>query len=383
MAKAKYFLEKFPFFFLTFPLFIILHIEKQYYHLIIYKYVIREILQLFIAPFIIFIISLLLFRQLYKSYVYSFILMFFFFFFADIKDKLTSINHDFFLSRYSFLLPFIGLVCAAVFVWIRRKKNEPKRLLLYINLLFLLFIAIDAIGILLKDTKLKTSQKKNNSLTDYSSCAECFRPDIYYIIFDSYTSSETLKKEFNYDNRAMDSFLMQKGFRIINNSRSNYNFTAYSIASCFNLAYLDGINTRIRIYSNEYLPLLHTIYNSRLIPMLEKEGYKILNQSIFDFNNYPSQIPEIDLWNFEILYQRYNIFKKINKEVGWLIRPRFGINTKQRPNTKYIDSRNEHDSNAISALTACASASDAQPRFIYTHIMLPHPPFIFDSSGHK
>ena len=383
MKNIKRLLGNYPLFFLTIPLFIIIHIEKEYHHIIVYKFVYRELIELLIAPVIFFGISFLMMRQLHKSYVFSFILMIIFFFFADLKDTLYDITPDIFISRYSFLLPLVVLICIVAYVLNKRKKGAFTKLLLYINVLFLLFITVDIIAIGLKDIKQKIIHRSNSMVTDYSPCADCFKPDIYYIIFDSYSSTGILQKEFNYDNSDVDSFLLRKNFRIIKNSRSNYNFTAYSIASCFNLTYLAGINTQIKIYANEYLPLLQTIYNSDLIPMFEKEGYKIINQSVFDFKNHPSQIPEFNVWEFETLYQRHNIFKKIDREIGWLIRSKLGITRKKNTITKYIAARDKHDSDAINALINTAGLNDKQPRFVYTHVLLPHAPFSFDSLGHR
>ncbi len=63
-------------------------------------------------------------------------------------------------------------------------------------------------------------------------------PDIYYIIFDSYTGSRSLKKYWNYDNSEIANYLDRKGFYIASESRSNYPRTNFSMPSTFNMQYL-------------------------------------------------------------------------------------------------------------------------------------------------
>ncbi|MEI9943094.1 MAG: sulfatase-like hydrolase/transferase [Chitinophagaceae bacterium] len=385
MKKTRELLENYPFFFVAIPAFIILHIEKEYHQLISYKFVYVEIISLFIAPFILFGLSLVLLRHLKKSYAYSLILILIFYFFGYAKDTLSRNFPESFVSRYTFLLPALLLIFIISFIKIRNTKSSFKRIFFFTNVLFLVFIIIDAVIIGLKDIKniSVSSGNKSSLLSGYTPCADCNKPDIYYIVFDSYTSSQTLLKEFNYNNYKIDSFLRAKEFYIVNNSKSNYNFTAYSIASCFNLNYLKDISLQKKIHSDDYLPLLTTIYNSELPAMLEKEGYEIINQSIFDFKNLPSQIPEYNIWGFETLYQQHNILKKIDKEIGWLIYSKLAIKPQPYPFRKDISDRDKHDSDAINALDNITAMQETQPRFIYTHILLPHAPFSFDSLGHK
>ena len=67
--------------------------------------------------------------------------------------------------------------------------------------------------------------------------------DIYYIILDSYTSSDSLKQYLNFDNSEFNNFLMKKGFYIANKSRPNYLITYLSIPSSLNMEYIHFLNS--------------------------------------------------------------------------------------------------------------------------------------------
>ena len=67
------------------------------------------------------------------------------------------------------------------------------------------------------------------------------KPDIYFLLFDAYTSSLGLKENYQYDNSGFDRYLAQKGFHIQRASRSNYKYTILSMPSIFNMCYLDRL----------------------------------------------------------------------------------------------------------------------------------------------
>src|SRR6202000_1611417 len=75
----------------------------------------------------------------------------------------------------------------------------------------------------------------------YKPCDTCANPDIYFLLFDEYASSRALWQSLGYDKRGVDSFLLQRGFHIQYDSRSNYHYTPFSMASILNMSYLRGI----------------------------------------------------------------------------------------------------------------------------------------------
>ena len=85
------------------------------------------------------------------------------------------------------------------------------------------------------------------------------RPDIYYIIPDSYPSDTWLKEAMNFDNSAFTQALRDRGFIVAEHAQSNYGATFTSLASTLNMRYYDSnpsqINTldflRVAIAENE------------------------------------------------------------------------------------------------------------------------------------
>ena len=380
----KKILEKFPFFLATIPLFLFLHIEKKHQDLIVYRFVWKEMVELFVASFLIAGIFLVLVRNLRRSAVFALPAILTFYFFCDLKDFLHNWNDNVFLSRYSFLLPLITIALISVFIAIKNSKSDFRKLFIYANTLFLVLIVYE-LAALATSSYFKEARKDTSiSAAGYSACDSCSRPDIYYLVFDAYTSSDVLQSEFNYANLQLDSFLAQKNFFQLRRSRSNYNLTPFSIGSTFDLDYLHSLDTEKDFFLNEYLPGLSTVYNSELVKILKKQGYAIFNHSIFNFEDIPSTIPPFDEWELKLIYTRHNLIKKIDGDIGWLIRSRLNNPVKKMDtNTTYEIERDKHVTNTLHALFATFTTKIDPPKFVYGHILLPHPPYTFDSLGNK
>ncbi len=63
------------------------------------------------------------------------------------------------------------------------------------------------------------------------------RPDIYYLIPDSYPSDIWLERALNYDNSEFTNALKDRGFVIADQAQANYGITFLSIASTLNMQY--------------------------------------------------------------------------------------------------------------------------------------------------
>jgi Sulfatase len=365
-------------------LFLVLHIEQKFQHLIVYRFVWKEIIELFVSSFVITGIFVLFVRRLRKAAVFALPALLTFYFFPDLKDFLHNWNDKVFLSSYTFLLPLITIVLISIFVLIQRSSSDFRKLFLYINSLFFVLIIYE-LCVLVIGTNPKTS-KKDSLVTAarYSPCDSCARPDIYYLVFDAYTSSAVLRSEFNYNNLQLGSFLAQKNFFEVHKSTSNYNLTPFSIGSTFNLDYLYGLDTRKDFFLNEYLPGVSTVYNSELFKMLKKQGYIIFNHSIFNFDGIPSTIPPFDAWELNLIYKRQNLIKKIDGDIGWLIRRKLNMTGKKTDTTTmYGIERDKHVTNTLNALVTTITTKTNAPKFVYGHILLPHSPYTLDSAGNK
>jgi hypothetical protein len=150
--------------------------------------------------------------------------------------------------------------------------------------------------------------------------------------------------------------------------------------------YLDRLKVSENLFrKKEYLPAVYAMYDTDLIKILEKEGYQIINQSIFKIRNHPPAAPLYNIWMLDQLYEKHNIFRGLNDDLGWLLQSKFAfrLNTKKQKADENARARDEHVERTYDALLKTIPAQSPRPRFVYSHFMIPHYPFTYDSAGNK
>ena len=372
-------IKSYPLFLVLLPCFILLHIENGYHHLIDYHFVVKEIVLLFAVPFIVYGIVFLLVRSSPKANAISFCILLVFFFLGELKDMLRIHWPSGPFQKYTVLVPVTLIVLCMLCWFLSRTRHDLRRIVLFFNLIFILFIIIEAATL---EQKRTPAAYPPPAALSFNPCSDCATPDIYYIIFDGYASSDMLRHDFGFANDSIENFLHESGFRVIPHSRSNYNLTPFSIASIFDLYYLPRTDTSIDYYLKNYLPATQAVYTSALPSLLEKQGYSFINHSIFNFAGHPSTIKPFDIWKVSKLYQQHNILKKMDNEIGWQYPSWLHVKIGPSP-LGYISTRDAHDSAALKQLFTTIGEKRTKPAFVYTHIFIPHSPYSFDSTGHK
>ena len=318
----------------------------------------------------------LVFRRFLPSWLHaglmSFSLLTFHFFFGAIQDLLRTSWPGSFVSRYVFLLPAALILFVLLFRWLRSKTRPVARLSYFINLLLLLLILID-----LGQWSYNRLQQRSHPVlpAGTTACTHCDSPDIFLIMADEYAGDRSLRDLFSFNDSAFYRQLEQRGFRVLRQSASNYNYTPYSIASTLNMDYLD-LDRRGK------KPLLaycyETIANNQLLGFLRYQGYQLLNYSYFDFPGQPTYTQETFLPNRTRLITGQTFLSRIEKEMRFQLSTRFNLQTEARKQAYF----NKGNNDKLYELTLqAASEKPAKPRFVFTHLMLPHYPYYFDHDG--
>lgn len=368
---------RYPLFVLLLPLFFIFHGYVENYFFMSWNDC-WSLLGMYLAgTIIVFLLALLLMRDKMKAAVFTGYLLSVYFFFGAVHDFLR--RHNLFIVRYSLLLPTL-LVLTVLFAWFIKKRTSFHRLPLFLNSLFLLYILVDTGFLVGKALQRQSPNPANYSLMSLpvGRCDSCPRPDIYLIVFDEYTNSRTLKDIYHYDNSAFDSFLVNEGFHIQYNSHSNYGATLLSMSSMLNYSYLNEMNG---ITFRNYKDMLDGIARNKVVNFLYARGYTVINNSPFDLAGHPSarELPFIPvkgrlisnrtLWNYMI--------KDVEKSMKKLLFGEWGFAAGEGAKA---DRLNRYE---LEQTKAESQTQSDRPRFVYAHLMMPHPPYLYDSLQHR
>lgn len=321
----------------------------------------------------------LYFRNITKAALVAFFIMAFYFFFGALHDFLKA-NANRYFSSYSFLLGVFFILLIILAVSIKKTHRWFKPLPAFLNILFLVYILIDA-GSLIS----KAIHPSRNSLSVYSfakentfvDCADCAKPDIYFLIMDEYASSSSLAQWYNYQND-LDSFLLQKKFSIQAHSRSNYNFTPFSMASILNMSYIQGINNTKVTDVNNYSTCELLIRNNEVIKMLSAAGYDIVNYSIFKLAGHPALVQQSFLPLNTLLITERTLLANIRKDLGWKLARWYPFKWFWANDIMSINKSNHQ---LIDLVKKSATTKNTRPRFIYAHFYMPHLPYYYDKHG--
>ncbi|HVG40762.1 MAG TPA: hypothetical protein VM888_04045, partial [Chitinophagaceae bacterium] len=235
---------------LLLPLFFVFHGYVAHYHFVPLLDALLLILFYLFISLSLWVLFYFILRSWRKAAIFTLIILSFHFFFGSLHDGLKYAFGSSFITRYTFLLPVCFLVLVFLFIYVRKSSASFFKLTCYINSLLLLLLIWDAVVLIQKNN---TASIQTTTLSaGISKCDTCTKPDIFLIIADEYAGHQELKEIFKFDNTPFENELKSRGFHIINNARSNYNGTPFSVASTLNMSYLSIKEVN---YSNNDLAL--------------------------------------------------------------------------------------------------------------------------------
>lgn len=369
-------LKKHPFFVILIPVFFVLHGFLYYFGFIGLK---EAALLAFIyctgSAVLYFALWLLFRRKGAKAALVAAYLLMSFFFFGAVKDFLF--RHFPLISRYSFLLSAMILTLLLV-VWMVNKTSTPGRVVFLLNLLFSLYIIIDVVilaGYYVHPPANKFSVTTGNGAV-YKPVAGTSRPDIYFLIFDEYASSLSLKEIYGYSND-IDSYLGEKGFRVLPGSFANYNYTPASIASILNMSFINGLRDSTVLTAKDMNYCFGLIKNNEVNKFLIGLGYEIVNCSHFNLLTSPVTVDDPILPVKTGLITDNTLSSKIKRDI-------FGdINwnpfQKLMPGRKVnLDQSNQH---LLTMIREQSRKKKSHPVFVFGHLYMPHDPYLYDKNN--
>lgn len=378
MTKLLAFIKSRPVFWILLPVFFVFRGFTDNYYAIPLKDAFLLLLLYLGLSFLFFVIGRLFFKNVWKAAIFSFGIMAFHFFFGAIQDFLKAGFDDAIITRYSFLIPFFLLVFVLLIWFLKRTKRSMTRISLYLNLLLCIFILFDAVLLIQKTLHRNLSMNVQPSYN--ISCDTCVKPDIYFLVFDEYSSTAALKETWNYDNSGLDSFLVEKGFKLLPQSRSNYNFTEFSIASTLSLDYLN-IPSPSACTIKDYNHCFELIKNNQVGSILSAMDYDITNYSIFDIQKNPSPVRESFLPLKTKLITSQTFISRLKRDLFHLLLiGKFEIKWLSKD---LMYSTHHANQKIIKAILTDTSYNQNRPRFVYSHIEMPHPPFYYNKYGQE
>ncbi|MBT3240258.1 MAG: hypothetical protein HON98_00820 [Chloroflexi bacterium] len=200
-------------------------------------------------------------------------------------------------------------------------------------------------------------------------------PDIYYIILDGYGRADILDEIFEYDNSDFIDSLKSRSFIVPEESHSNYPRTVLSVASTLNMDYISTLIPGLEdsIFWWLMSPLID---HSQTRLMLESVGYQmvsvatdwsITDNTSTDFYFKPNPVSLSDFENHLVT----------TTPLGFLLSPVI----RSFSSLPSFDGHRESIDYSFKTLSDIPEMPGA--KFTFSHIVTPHPPFVFNENGNS
>lgn len=371
-------LKNIPFFLLLLVAFFCLHGSVENYGYLDLSEVlwVGIIISGYVVAF--FFIAVILIKNKLLAALITFFTALWYLFFGAIHDGIKSIGWLHFMHSYSVLLPLL-MVCNVVYIYLlKRNVAFQSKLFFYLNILLFVYCIFDGILLLNKHTADKNISNTSALIFDTSKVKA--RPNVYFIVLDCYAGYQSLQDSFGFKNDSFYTFLKQKSFKILP-STSNYDFTFYSMASTLNMEYIKGDFENKTASQKDIQQRFNEVRYAAVFSAFSAMNYNIENYSFFDVNVkqgiYNHSNSFFPMHSFLLLNKVFH--KRLLSDLGWMLH--YGKFKIDWLTTEKIYRSDTYNKKALKMLHASILTPSTQPKFCYTHLLLPHEPYYKDSLG--
>ncbi|HEU4904382.1 MAG TPA: sulfatase-like hydrolase/transferase [Flavisolibacter sp.] len=362
-------IKRFPLFLFLLPLFFVFHGYTQNLESITAGDVLQLLGEYGLATGLLLLVFTLVFRNQNKAALFTFALMFLHFFFGAFHDTLKKINPNFFLAKYSVLLPLLLAFFILLFILLKHSRASFQRIFLYLNTMLLLLLLLDSPALFKKEGKQISAE--------LPACTTCDKPDVFLIIADEYADSISLAQAFGYNNGAFQTQLRNRGFHLVNKSRGSYNFTPYAVASLLGMNYLPAIKG-VKTEPSDLDICYSRINENPLLNFFERSGYEIKNFSIFNVANQPTKAKQHYILIGKDRLVSQTLLQRLRKDLAYHLVTTLKLRSVANYFAFYTKRCNE---NLLDLFNEEVQRTSDKPRFVYTHLLMPHFPYYYDKAG--
>jgi hypothetical protein len=189
--------------------------------------------------------------------------------------------------------------------------------------------------------------------------ANALKRDIYFIVPDRYGSQRALALDYGIEDNAFPDWLEQHGFYVARGSHANYVRTSWSLIATLNLAYLEDV------------PSGNGISVHAVGQFLKDLGYRYIHIGA-NIATQTSAIADVNVGldttsEFARSLLDTTLYSKIAVRLG----------------VEHLNSARQRQVDWTSfELQSIADAEAVPgPKFVFVHVLLPHPPYVYDSDG--
>jgi len=308
----------------------------------------------------------------YKSSLIVLLSILFFYYYGHVFYVYISGIHfgEVTVGRHRFFFPIWVSIYLFLALVILKSKKTLKAISVFFNYLSIVLVASVIVSLIPALTSYASKNspmelvENNNSLDKTKLFVSNNLPNIYYIILDGYASFETYKNVYDFDNSNFKESLEGQGFFVADQSLANHSYTYLSLSSTLNMQYMDWLasdNDKLRKKNTREIG--DSIGNNKVAKILKTNGYRYIT-----FDSGYSTSSESKIADLNVPCAQFSEFDRI-----------FIKTTILDPFFLYGGVRDT----ILCQFDMIPRVAKSDKSFIFSHIIAPHPPFVFDSKGEQ
>lgn len=271
---------------------------------------------------------------------------------------------------------WLGLVVGAVAIALFVNGERLRSLTRGLNVLATVLVALALISIvpteLARFGKVTSAAAQPTSAGTGTSPAGSGNRETWYLVFDRYGSREALQELNGWDDGPFLDSLRQRGFVIAENSHANYLKTMLSLAATLNLDYLDDVVAAQGPDSNDTSPIHQRVSDHAVGRYFQDQGYEYVHVGSWFERTRTSAIADQNLFSNDV-----SDFVETLEEASALPPLRRWLRLTDRATRR----ERMHETTRAQLDLLDGLADDPARRFVFAHVLLPHPPYVFAADG--
>ncbi len=357
----RQFLKEYPIHSFLISLFMAVFLYAQNYELVELHMIYRTLIYGFVVSCAMYAITYLFVKEKTKTGIITSIIILTLFNYGVIYDFAESMYYKElwpFKSIHRYLLVLFFLVTITLIILIKNKIKIGQRINYFLNLLVIFLLCFNTVKIIfLKTWFSNTSISSIDNVNEIRYNTNKKLPNIYYMILDGYANQHILSEYYNFNNDPFINFLKRNQFYIADSSFANYYFTSTSLSATLNMDY----------HNDTLESKFDKLRNNKVFSELKKYGYKTYRlQSGYAVTSGLADIDSV------IAIKAPNEFERsILKYTICRLDDIFGF-------IPYIRLKSQ-----IKKLDDIELLANVSPKFVFIHIVSPHPPFVFNEKGER
>ena len=285
------------------------------------------------------------------------------------------------LNSFTWLTSVWLVLTLLLVLWIKNSKGDWVKTAFWMRTTLLVLLSYELIlasSMHIRNRNLNFDKAYRPEKPAFVTATPAIKPNIYFLVYDGFTSTSVLESEFGYKAGWLEDSLKKQGFQFGSNSTSNYLLSPVSVAATLNMGYLPIQSSANRMEELILLYGLKNLNNNHLFGYLRTQHYRIVNLSIFSidssitplWSSYPGS-SDADLIQMKTLSNT-----KLPGSVSQLFRTQ-----KEKFFDRKVFNIKENIRLTEEGLQLLLHQKEKQPYFVYIHEIIPHHPYVFDSTG--